>query len=132
MARSRGRERQQICTKRAFVGNAIGPIGSPRLPICPQAFVVRHSVLDDERLDSVRVGQGHAKTYGTTVILHVKRVARNPERFGKTIHDLGVVIKRIRELFRVRPVAVSEAGVIGRDKVIAIGEPGEERLEHPR
>ena len=47
-------------------------------------------------------------------------------------HDLGVVIERIRELFRVRPVAVAEARVIGRDQVIAIGEPGEERLEHSR
>jgi hypothetical protein len=26
---------------------------------------------------------------------------------------------------------VSEAGIIGRDKVIVIGKPGEERLEHP-
>ena len=48
------------------------------------------------------------------------------------IHDLGEVIERIRELFGVRPVAVSEARVIGRDQVIAIGKPGEERLEHPR
>jgi hypothetical protein len=27
---------------------------------------------------------------------------------------------------------VSESGVIGRDKVIAIGKPGEERFEHSR
>jgi len=27
---------------------------------------------------------------------------------------------------------VSEAWEIGRDKVITIGQPGEERLEHPR
>ena len=28
--------------------------------------------------------------------------------------------------------AVSETRVIGRDKVIVIGKPGEQRLEHPR
>src|SRR5260221_1835157 len=39
------------------------------------------------------------------------------------------VIERICEFFRIRPVAVSEARVIGRDKVIAIGKPGEERSE---
>ena len=44
----------------------------------------------------------------------------------------AIVIERIREFFRVRPVAVSEARVIGRDQVIAIGKPREERLEHPR
>ncbi len=93
---------------------------------------MRHRVLDDESLDPLRMGQGHAKTHRAAVILHVQRVAREPERFGEVIYDLGVVIERIRELFRVRPVAVSEARVIGRDKVRAIGKPGEERLEHPR
>src|SRR5438552_13944423 len=83
---------------------------------------------------SMRSGWAKAmrKPTGPAVILHVKRVAREPERFGEVIHDLGIVIERIREFFRVRPVAVSKAGVIGRDKVIAIGKPGEERLEHPR
>ena len=132
MARTRRRQRQEICAKRTFIGSAIGPKGPPRLPIRPQALVVRHSVLDDESLDPVRMRQGHAKTHGAAVILHIKRVAREPECFGEVIHDLGDVIERIREFFRVRPVAVSEAWVIGRDKVIAIGKPGEERLEHPR
>ena len=79
-----------------------------------------------------RMGQNHAKTHRAAVILHVKRVAREPERFGEVIHDLSDMVERVRELLRVRPVAVSEAWVIGRDKVIAIGKPGEKRLEHPR
>jgi hypothetical protein len=93
---------------------------------------VRHCVLDNESLDPVRMGQGHAKTHRAAVILHVKGVAREPERFGEVIHDLGVVIERIREFFRVGPVAVSETRIIGRDKVVATGKPGEERREHPR
>src|ERR1700691_3657964 len=48
------------------------------------------------------------------------------------IHNVGVMIEGIRELFRIRPIAVSEARVIGRDQVIAIGKPSEERLEHSR
>src|SRR5258705_2109894 len=47
-------------------------------------------------------------------------------------HGFGDVIERVREFFRVWPVTVSEAGVVGRDKVIVIGKRGEERLEHPR
>src|SRR5580693_3382350 len=78
------------------------------------------------------MGQGHAKTDGSAVILHVKRVAREPKSFGEVIHGLGDVIERVRKFFRVWPVTVPEAGVIGRDKVIAIGKLGEERLEHPR
>jgi len=78
------------------------------------------------------MGQGHAKTDRATVVLHVERVSREAERLGEVIHDLRVVIERIREGFRVGPVAVSEARVVGRDKVIAVGQPAEESLEHPR
>ena len=70
---------------------------------------MRYSVLDDESLDPVRMGQGHAKTHAAAVILHVERVAREPKRFGEVIHDLGFVVKRIRNFVRVRLVAVSEA-----------------------
>jgi hypothetical protein len=91
---------------------------------------VRHRVLDDQSLDPFRIGQGHAKTHRATVILHVKRVAREPERFGEVIYDLGVVIERIREFPGVRPVAMSEARVIGRDEVVGIREPRQKRLEH--
>jgi len=104
--------------------------GSPCLPIRPQAFVVCHRVLDDESLDAIAMCQGHAEAYRAAVILHVKHVARERECFGEMIHDLGITIERVCEFLRVGPVAVSEAWVIGRDKVIAIGKPGEERLEH--
>ncbi len=85
-----------------------------------------------ERLDPLRMGERQAKPHGAAVILHVQRVAREPDRFAEVIHDLGVVVERVGECFRVRPVAVSEAWVIGRDQVITIGQAGEERLEHPR
>ena len=113
-------------------GSAIGPKGAPRFPVLAETCVVRDRVLNDESFDAVRVGQDHAKADGATVILHVERVAREPERFGEVIHDLGDVIEGVREFLRVRPVAVTEAWVIGRDQVIAIGKTGEERLEHSR
>jgi len=78
------------------------------------------------------MSQRHAKTHWTAVVLHVQRVAREAERFGEVIHDFGDVIERVRELFRVGPVAVTEAWVIGRDQVVPTRKPGEERLEHPR
>jgi hypothetical protein len=78
------------------------------------------------------VRQGHAKTDRAAIILHVKRVAGEPERFGEMIYDRGDVIEGVREVFRVRPVAVPEAGVIGSNQVIAIGKAGEKRLEHSR
>ena len=64
--------------------------------------------------------QHHAKSHRAAVILHVQRVAREAERFGEVIHDLGDVIERICEFFRVRPIAMSEGRLIGRDKMIPI------------
>src|SRR5216683_3964147 len=132
MARPRSRERQEVCAKRTLVTGAICPKGPACFPNRSQTFVVRNGVLNNERLDSVRMGQGHAKTHGAAVILQVKRVAREPQSFGEVIHGFADVIERVCEFFRVWPVTVSEAGVIGRDKMIVIGKLGEERLEHPR
>src|SRR6266446_4698098 len=132
MARPCRLQRQQVGSKCVFVGGAVGPKGPTRFPDSTQTLVVRHSILDYETLDSGWMGQGHAKTHGAAVILHVKRVAREPKSFGEMIHGFCDVIERVREFFRVWPVTVSEAGVIGRDKVVVIGEPGKKRLEHPR
>ena len=59
---------------------------------------MRNRILNDKSLHPLRVCQRHAETNGTAVILHVKRVAREPERFGEVIHDLRIVIKRVRKL----------------------------------
>src|SRR3982074_2973095 len=75
--------------------------------------------------------QGHAKADGAAVILHVKRVAREPKSFGEVIHGFGDVIERVRECFRVRPVAVAKARIVGCYEVIAIRKSREQGLEHP-
>src|SRR5205823_8613697 len=131
MTRPRRLQRQKICAKRVFVRCAIFPKLASRLPVCVQPFVMCDRVLDNESFYAFRMRKCHAKTDGTAVILHVKRVARESECVGEVIHDLGQVIESVREFFRIRPVAVSEAWIIRCNKMVTIGEPGEERLEHP-
>jgi hypothetical protein len=55
------------------------------------------------------MGQGHAKTHGAAIILHVKGAVREAERLGEVIRDLGDVIERVPKFFRIRPAAVPEA-----------------------
>src|SRR5262249_2084647 len=111
-----------------------GPV-SPECPPCgpdpAKAFVVSDRMLDDESLHPLRAGQCHAKANGPSVVLHVKRVMRQSQRLRELVYHGSDVVEGVIELLRVRPVAVSEARVIGRDKVITIRESGEERLEHP-
>src|SRR4030088_1598461 len=107
------------------MGSPIGPEGSSRFPQCAQTLIVRRRSLNDDRLDPVRISQRHPKAHGAAIVLHVKRIARKPECFGEAIHDPGAVVERIGEFFWIRPVAVSETGIIWRDKMIAIGKPCE-------
>lgn len=93
---------------------------------------MRDRVLNNESYDTVRVRERHPKADWTAVILHVERVTREPERFGEMVHDVGVVIERVREFFWIRPVAVSKARIVRRDQMKAIGKTSEKRLKHPR
>ena len=104
LARLRGCQRQQVFAQSFFMRRPVRPKCPAGCPVRSQPFVVRHSILDDESLNSLRVCQDHAKANRPSVVLHIKRVAREPERLAEVIHDLSVVIEGIRELFWVRPI----------------------------
>src|SRR4051812_35236463 len=74
----------------------------------------------------------HTKTDRAAIVLHVWRVAIETERLGEVRDDLRIMVERVRERLGIRPVAMSEPWVIRRYEVIAIGQPCNERLEHPR
>src|SRR5438477_12914903 len=105
MACARRLEGKKIRSQCVFVGSAIGPKRAPGLPICTQAFVMGDRVLNDEGLDALGMSQGHAKTHGSTVILHVERVSRESQRLGEVIDDLSDVIEGVRTILRLRPIA---------------------------
>src|SRR5260370_38995225 len=63
MARPRRLQRQEVGTQRASVDSTISPIGPTRLPVPPQAFVVRHSILDYEPHHSFGLSRGLSKTH---------------------------------------------------------------------
>jgi len=95
VASARRLQGQEACAKCAFVPGPIRPKSPSWLPNCSQTFVVRHSVLDDDGLDLVRKGEGHAKTHRAAVILHVERVARQPECSSEVTYDLGAMIEGV-------------------------------------
>ncbi len=132
VSRPCGLQRQEIGAQGALIGGAISPECPARLPICSQALVVGDGVLHDQRFDSLRVCQRHAKADRATVVLHVQGVARESERFGEMVHGLSEMVEGVCEFLRVRPVTVSETGIIRRYQVIAIGKPCEKRVEHAR
>jgi hypothetical protein len=88
--------------------------------------------LHDQCLHAIGMRQRHAEANRAAVILHVEGVARNSQCLSEVIHDLGDVIESVGELFRIRPIAVAEARIIGRDQMIVIREPRQQRLKHSR
>ena len=86
---------------------------------------MRHGILYYQSLDSLWMAQGHAKTDWTAVVLHKKRITPQFEHFGEMIHDHGESIECVREFLRIRPIAVSEAGIVGGHEMKAIVNPGE-------
>jgi hypothetical protein len=91
---------------------------------------VGDSILNNESVDAFGMGEDHAEADGPAVVLHIKMVARQTESFGEVGHDFGDMVEGIGEFFRVGPSAVAEAGIVGRDQMIAIRKAGEERFEH--
>jgi len=123
---------EKIRPQRPFVRCPVGPRLMPGLPISSQAFVVGHGILGDEAFDALWMGEDHAKTNRSAVVLHIKAEVRRPERFCEVIDDLGDVVECVREFLRVGPITVAEAWIVGRDEMIAIRQPVEQRLEHAR
>ncbi len=91
---------------------------------------MRDGVLDDDRRHALRVLERHAEADGTAVVVHVERVAGETELPCEAVDDGRDVVERVREVLRVRPVAVAKARIVGSDQVIPLGEKREQRLEH--
>ena len=108
----------------------------PILPVClpkrAQSLLMGNGVLDNHRANALRVGNRHAKADRTAIILHEQNVVRDAEPGGEFDHHARKVVESIFESRRGGRAAVTKAGIVGRDEVISIGQPGEERLEHSR
>ena len=93
---------------------------------------MRHGILNDQRLNALRVSKSQAKANWPTIVLHVEVVMRQAERLGKMLHYGRNVVEGVHELCRIRPIAMAETRIIRSDQVIAVGQALQKRLIHPR
>ena len=112
-----------------FVG-AVGPVGLDGKPELAKAFGVGVAVLDDEGLDAIGVSGGEAEANGGAVVHEVEGVGIEAEGVGELFDDVGEVVEGVVEVGDVGHGAVPEAGVVGCDDVVAIGEGRDEVSEH--
>ena len=103
---------------------AVSPELAAGLPQRPQPVFVGDGILHDQRLDPVGVRQRQPEPDRSAVVLQEQDVARETELAGEAINDLGEVIERVGEAGGVWRVAVPKPGIIRRDQVEGIPQPG--------
>ena len=110
----------------------IRPILPARFPERAQALFMSNRVLDDDGTDALRMGERHAESNGPTIVLHEQNIACDAEPCCEFIHHAREIVERVVEARRGGCAAMAEAGVIGGDEMILVGEKGQQRFPHPR
>src|SRR5258705_1202812 len=132
-----------VALTRRFEGREVGreilkfvdricPIFLACLPKRAQALFIRDRVLDNDGADTLWVAERHAKADRPTIILHEQNVVRDPKLCRKFVRHLREIVESVLEVGWRGRAAVAEAGIIGGDEMIFVGEKGQQRLPHPR
>src|SRR6266566_832791 len=106
--RARGGKREQIRAQGRLVGGAVGPKSAAGFPVFPEATIMRHGILNDQRLNALRVSKSQTKANWPAIVLHVEAVMRQAERLGKMLHHGRNVVEGVREFCMIRPIAMAE------------------------
>ena len=72
----------------------------------------------------------HSKADWTAVILHEEAIAGESKDLAEPSHHLGEMVEGIGERRRCRAGAMAEAGIVGRDEAVSVGEACQQRLVH--
>src|SRR5256885_1241179 len=82
--------------QRRLIGCAVGPKSAAGFPVFPETGIMRHGILNDQRLNALRVSKSQAKANWPTIVLHVEAVMRQAERLGKMLHHGRNVVEGVR------------------------------------
>src|SRR5260370_697020 len=132
MPRTRGGKREQIRAQSRLVGGTVGPKSAAEVPVFPETGIMRHGILNDQRLNALRVGKSQPKANGPAIVLHVEAIMRQAERLGNMLHHCRNVVEGVREFCMISPIAMAETRIIRRNQVIAVGQALSQRFSGPR
>lgn len=133
----------ELALARCFEGrevslNVLEPVGwaRPIVPACvpkrAQALFVRNRVLDNDGADALRVRERYAKADRTAVILHEQDIFCDAKVIVSSFITLARLSKVYSKLDGEGALLLPKPGIIGRDKMILVGEEGQQRFPHPR
>src|SRR5262245_36572728 len=114
----RGLPRKKALPQSRLVRRPIRPGGAPLIPQGSESILVCDGGLNEERLNALRVRQCETESHWATVVLHEKDIAVEAELLGEMLHDRSDVVERVRKRLRIRRIAMTEPGIVGRHQVI--------------
>ena len=79
---------------------------------------MRDCILDDDRLDFLRLDNRHAHSHRPAVVVQEQGVAMEIQRLRELLRHLGKKVEGVAELFRAWPGRMSEARKVWRDETI--------------
>src|SRR5262249_37488682 len=104
-----------------------------RRPGLAESLLVGVAVLDDQRLDRLRMPRRDPEPDRSAVVVHVEAEPLELQRIDQQrVDDLAEVVEGVGEFGRGRPRAVAEADQIGRDDPEPVGEPWDQIAKHVR
>ena len=101
-------------------------------PFRSKPLSVGVTVLDDQRVQSLRVGQDDPITDRRPVVEQVERVASDLELLEQRIDCLGKMVEGVTVHCWRRRITLSETREVRCDDVIARRQQGDQRVELPR
>ena len=110
----------------------IGPILRNGGPLGAQAFLIRIGILDDKRLQPLRMRRDDAKADRPAIVMKVEGVFVDLELLEKIVDRLGQIVEGVHIRRWWRGVTLTESRKIRRYQMIACCEQGDERIELAR
>jgi hypothetical protein len=102
----------------------IGPILRNAGPLGAQAFLIGIGILDDKRLQPLRMRRDDAKADRPAIVMKEEGVFVDLELLEKAVDRLGQIVKGVRIRRRRRSVTLTESWKIRCYQVIACCEQG--------
>src|ERR1700733_5131771 len=110
----------------------IGPILRDAGPLGAQAFLIDIGILDDERLQPLRMRRHDAKADRPAIVMKEEGVWVDLELLEETVDRLGQIVEGVHIRRRRRGVTLTESWKIRCYQMIACCEQGDERIELAR
>jgi hypothetical protein len=106
----------------AILRRRIAPITLDRRVLRPHRILVDVAVLDDQSRDSLWGAHGQPQADPRAIVVQIECVTRQPQLVCELLQERRVCPEPVVEVLEIRRIAITEAGIIRRNQMPAVGQ----------